>query len=156
VKGIVAIEPNGPPFFDVEFLGAPDWFAFSKQPTRKWGITRMPLTFDPPASKPEQIERVLEDAPPSAEHVRCYIQAEPARQLPTLKGIPILILTAEASYHASYDHATSKFLNQAGVAHDFVRLVDVGIAGNGHMIMCETNNHQVADLLIDWLSRKLE
>ena len=156
VKGILAIEPNGPPFFDVEFKGAPDWFAFSEQPTRKWGITRIPLTFDPPASKPEQVERVLEDSPPSAEHVRCYIQAEPARQLPTLKGIPILILTAEASYHASYDHATSTFLNQAGVAHDFVRLEDIGITGNGHMIMCETNNHAVADILIDWLSRKLE
>jgi pimeloyl-ACP methyl ester carboxylesterase len=53
VKAIVAIEPNGPPFFDVEFIGAPDWFEYSKAPTRKWGITRIPLTFDPPASRTE-------------------------------------------------------------------------------------------------------
>lgn len=155
VKAIVSIEPNGPPFYDVEFTGPPDWFRFSEQQTRVWGITRIPLTFDPPASAPEEIARELEDEPPSPHHVRCYIQADPPRQLPALQGIPIYILTAESSYHATYDHATSKFLEQAGVEHDFARLEDLGIEGNGHMIMCETNNHEVADLLIDWLARKL-
>lgn len=154
VKAILSIEPNGPPFHDVEFTGAPDWFEYSKQPTRKWGITRIPLTFDPPASKPEEIERVLEDAAPGPGLVRCYRQAEPARQLPTLKGIPILLLSAEATYHAPYDHGTSNFLTQAGVENDFVRLQDIGMPGNGHMIMCETNNHEVADYLIGWLGEK--
>jgi pimeloyl-ACP methyl ester carboxylesterase len=155
VKAILSIEPNGPPFFDVEFKGPPDWFAYSGEPTRKWGITRIPLTYDPPASNPEEIGRVLEDAAPGPHHVRCYRQAEPARQLPTLKGIPILILTAEASYHAAYDHGTSEFLIQAGVENDFVRLEDIGLSGNGHMIMCETNNHAVADFMIGWLAKKI-
>ena len=88
--------------------------------------------------------------------MRCYIQAAPARRLPNLAGIPILILAAEASYHAAYDHATSKYLTQAGVENDFVRLEDVGLPGNGHMIMCESNNHEVADFLLGWLKRRVK
>ena len=42
----------------------------------------------------------------------------------TFKGIPILIVVSEASYHAPYDHCTSEFLHQAGVQHEFVRLPD--------------------------------
>jgi len=155
VKAILSIEPNGPPFFDVTFVGSPDWFEYGERPTRKWGITRAPITYDPPVSSPDGIEHVLEDAAPSSEHVRCYRQADPARQLPTLKGIPILILTAEASYHAAYDHGTSNFLTQAGVRNDFVRLEDIGLSGNGHMIMCEANNHAVADFMIGWLAEKI-
>ncbi len=154
VKAILSIEPNGPPFFDVEFKGAPDWFEYSKTPPRKWGIARIPLTYDPPAATPEALRYELEDAPPADGLVRCYRQAEPARQLPNLKGIPILILTGEASYHASYDHGTSNFLSQAGVENDFVRLEDVGLPGNGHMIMCEANNHAAADFLIGWLGKR--
>ena len=79
--------------------------------------------------------------------MRCWLQAEPARQLANLKGIPILIVTGEASYHAPYDHCTSAFLRQAGVKHDFVRLADVGIRGNGHMMMLEKNNLEIARFL---------
>jgi pimeloyl-ACP methyl ester carboxylesterase len=152
VKAILSIEPNGPPFFDVEFKGAPDWFAYAKSPARKWGVARIPLTYDPPGAP----EWTPEDAAPSKEHVRCYRQAKPARRLPNLAGIPILILTGEASYHAAYDHGTSAFLTQAGVENDFVRLEDIGQPGNGHMIMCERNNHEVADYLIGWLARHLQ
>jgi hypothetical protein len=41
--------------------------------------------------------------------VQCWRQTEPARQLPTLKGVPILIVTSEAGYHAPYDHCTSEY-----------------------------------------------
>ena len=118
-------------------------------------MTRRPA-YPRPTFAPEEIERRLEDEPPSTEHVRCYIQAAPARRLPNLAGIPILILAAEASYHAAYDHATSKYLTQAGVENDFVRLEDVGLPGNGHMIMCESNNHEVADFLLGWLKRRVK
>ena len=30
VKAILGVEPNGPPFYDVEFIGAPDWFKQGK------------------------------------------------------------------------------------------------------------------------------
>ena len=87
--------------------------------------------------------------------VQCYLQKEPARKLTNLKKVPILILSAEASYHSPYDHGTSNFLNQAGVKHDFLRLEDQNIKGNGHMMMLEKNNHEIADVLIDWAKSKI-
>jgi hypothetical protein len=95
---------------------------------------------------------VLEDKPDGAGLAPCYAQAEPAHKLPNLAGIPIIIVASEASYHAAYDHCTAKYLAQAGVESDFVSLPSKGIAGNGHMMMIEKNNHQVADLLAEWLN----
>ena len=57
--------------------------------------------------------------------VRCWLQGTPARELPNLQGIPILIVVSEASYHAPYDHCTSEYLTQAGVKNDFVRLPEL-------------------------------
>ena len=81
-------------------------------------------------------------------------QPDPPRQLPRLKGIRILIVTAEASYHAPYDHCTAKFLKQAGVENTFLRLEDRGIRGNGHMLMLEKNSWAVADIVGRWLAGK--
>ena len=74
--------------------------------------------------------------------------------MPNLAACPILIVSGQASYHAVYDHITSAFLRQAGVEHEFVRLEDIGLEGNGHMMMLEQNNHLVADFLIDWLRQQ--
>jgi pimeloyl-ACP methyl ester carboxylesterase len=154
VKGILSIEPNGPPFYEVDLNGAPDWFAYDHTPARVWGITRAPLTFDPPAASPEELSPAPDETPSEDGFVQGYLQGGPARTLPRLQGIPILIATAEASYHATYDHCTSRFLTQAGVEHDFLRLADRGIHGNGHMVMLEQNNHEIADLLIGWLAER--
>ena len=35
--------------------------------------------------------------------------------------------------------------------HDFIRLQDHGVTGNGHMAMMEKNSEQIAALLIEWL-----
>ena len=86
--------------------------------------------------------------------VRGWLQADPPRRLVNLAGIPILILTGEASYHAPYDHCTSAFLRQAGVEHDFVRLSEAGIGGNGHMMMLEKNSADVSALIMKWLAGK--
>ncbi len=82
---------------------------------------------------------------------RCYEQAEPARKLSNLANITIVILAAESSYHAVYDHCTAKYLTQAGVNTTFVRLEDVGIRGNGHMLMIEKNNLEIADFIDQWI-----
>jgi pimeloyl-ACP methyl ester carboxylesterase len=74
--------------------------------------------------------------------VRCYRQAEPARRLINLQQVPTLILQAEASYHAGYDHCSVRFLKQAGVNVDFIKLEEVGVRGNGHMMMLEGNNQE--------------
>src|SRR5215831_9534609 len=114
VKAILAIEPNGPPFYSVEFVGAPTWF--KQGPTGlAYGITSVPLTYVPPVNDPADLAIVVQEKPDAPDLARCYAQKEPARQLPNLQKMPILVLTAEASYHAPYDHCTVKYLQQAGV-----------------------------------------
>ena len=83
-------------------------------------------------------------------------QEAPARQLVNLKGMPILMVTSESSYHVPYDHCTSKFLTQAGVKHQFVRLPEVGIRGNGHMVMIEKNNLEIAAFLDGWVAKNVK
>jgi pimeloyl-ACP methyl ester carboxylesterase len=149
VKGIIAIEPNGPPFYENVTVGAPDWFKDGPL-ARVWGIAREPLTYSPAASRAEDLQPVRQTQADGPDMVRCWLQPEPARTLANLKQIPILIVTSEASYHAPYDHCTSRYLRQAGVVHDFVRLPDIGIHGNGHMMMLEKNNIAIATWLEGW------
>ena len=86
--------------------------------------------------------------------VVCRRQVAPARKVPNLVGIPIVIVTGEASYHAAYDHCTSAYLTQAGVANDHMRLEAKGIRGNGHGMPGEKNNLVVAGAIKDWLRSK--
>ena len=147
-KAVLAIEPNGPPFHEVSFTGGTTWYKDGPL-SRPWGITRNPLTYTPADPKPPQL--VLEPQADSPDLVRCRLQAEPARQLTHLSSLPILVLVSEASYHAPYDHCTSKFLTQAGVRHTFTRLEEHGIRGNGHMMMLEKNSDEIAALLERWI-----
>jgi pimeloyl-ACP methyl ester carboxylesterase len=150
VAGIVAVEPSGPPFHDVLQVGPPDWFELGPL-SRPWGITAGPIHYAPAATDPSQLNFVYEDEPDAPDLVRCHRQAEPARQLPTLQGIPIVIIAGAAGYHRSYDHCTSKYLEQAGVQNTFIPLDERGIEGNGHMMMLEKNNLRIARLIHNWL-----
>lgn len=154
VKGVVAIEPNGPPFYENALIGPPDWFKDGNL-ARAWGITRLPLAYDPPAAEPQDLGMARQEAADAPDLVRCWLQDAPARQLVNLKSVPILIVVSEASYHAPYDHCTSKYLAQAGVKHAFVRLPEAGIRGNGHMMMLEKNNLQIAALLRGWIEKNI-
>ena len=142
VKAIVAIEPNGPPFQNA---------ITGEDRARAWGLTDIPLTYDPPAKAAADLRPEQEEASEGRDITSCWRQPAPPRRLPRLQGIPILVVTAEASYHAAYDHCTSKYLTQAGVAHTFTRLEDEGIHGNGHMMMLEKNNLAIAAYLQKWL-----
>lgn len=149
VKGILAVEPSGPPIHENIAKGAPDWFDDGPA-ARPWGVTRGPVTYDPPAETAEDIRLTRQEAADGPGLVRCFMQTEPARKLPRLAGIPILILTSESSYHAPYDHCTAKYLAQAGVTNEFIRLANRGIRGNGHMMMLEKNNLEIAAFLRGW------
>ena len=150
VKAIVAVEPSGPPAHDVEFKGAPDWFSDVAK-TKISGLGDVPLTYDPPLKDGEALAFVRQDKADKPELVRCWSQAQPARKLTNLKNIPILIISSEASYHASYDHCTAAYLTQAGVANTFIHLADRGIRGNGHMMMLEKNSDAIAGVIEGWL-----
>ncbi|KNY19620.1 hypothetical protein AKJ13_26910 [Methylobacterium sp. ARG-1] len=155
VKAHVSVEPNGPPFFDVQFRGGKEfWEKSGDGRARAYGLTRMPLTFDPPVKAPEDL--VVAQQPKGADkgadgQIRCWLQAEPARALPNLAKVPAVVVTAEASFHATYDACTVAFLTQAGAKPDAIRLADRGLRGNGHMVMLETNSDAVADLVAGWI-----
>ncbi len=144
VKAIVAVEPTGPPWKDVR-TGAQD---------RMWGITGTPLEYDPPVTADDPLVFERQPAPEQEGRITGWLQKAPARRLVNLAPIPVLFVTAEASYHASFDHCSVDYLRQAGVTVDFLRLEDKGIHGNGHMMMLETNHLEIAGLVEHWLEER--
>jgi pimeloyl-ACP methyl ester carboxylesterase len=155
VKGLVQVEPSGPPRTSVTFLGPPNWF--QDGPVQfPWGITAVPITYSPVVTDPSELVLVKQAVADNPDVVRCWRQAEPVRTLPNLQGIPILMVTSEAGYHSSYDNCTSEYLAQAGVNNTHVYLGDVGIHGNGHMMMLEKNNLDIAAFMAQWISNHVE
>jgi pimeloyl-ACP methyl ester carboxylesterase len=156
VKAIVAMEPSGPPVHDNVEKGAPNWFEDGPL-SKPYGLTAPPLTYDPPVGSPSELRFVRQERPDAPDLIRCWAQAEPARTLVNLQNIPVLVVQAEASYHAAYDHCTVAYLRQARVSTvRFIRLSDVGIKGNGHMLMLEKNNLEIAAVVERWLQESVE
>jgi hypothetical protein len=73
-----------------------------------------------------------------------------------LKNIPSVVVTSEASYHMLYDNCTEKYLKQAGMTIEWLRLADKGIHGNGHMVMIEKNNLEIAKVIDDWVVKNVK
>ena len=145
VKGIVQLEPSGPPFT----LRPP----FGDTPAFAFGLTDLPIGYKPSAGKnAENIKTVIEPAI-DADHDVCIMQKEPAKQLTNLGKIPELVVTGEASFHAPYDYCTVKYLKQAGVDVEYADLGKEGIHGNGHMFFMEKNNLVIADRVYEWLKK---
>jgi len=146
VKAIVAIEPSGPPFEN-------STNATGK--ARLWGPTDVPITYDPPVARAEQL-LVEQEKPLAAGQFGCWMQKAPARQLANLRNIPVMVMVAEASYHAVYDHCTARYLQQAGVPTSFVALHERGIRGNSHMVMLEKNNLEIAGVIDTWIVQSVK
>ncbi|KAH7930050.1 alpha/beta-hydrolase [Leucogyrophana mollusca] len=145
VKAIIAIEPSGPPFQEA---------IFSTTPARAFGVTYIPITFTPPISTAEDLHPVAVSSSPN---YTCYQQPRPARQLSNLVEIPVLVITSESGCHAVYDDCTVQFLAEAGVNVSHVRLEDLGIHGNGHMMFMEKNSLQIADQVLEkWICDTLK
>ncbi len=92
------------------------------------------------------------DAPDLA---RCWEQKEPLKKLVNFRNIPTLQMSAEASFGAPTAHCNAKFLESAGVPVDFIKLADIGIRGNGHFLMLEKNNLEIAAVIADWLDKRV-
>lgn len=154
VKAMIAVEPSGPPFINIQ-TGKPETDAEGNP--KNWGIAHLPMTFDPPVDTAADLKIR------SFERSECwkgmaakgYLQAEPVHKLKNLQNIPLLMVTGECSYHAAFDWQTAKFLEQAGVQTDYWYLPDLGIHGNGHMMMLEKNSSQIAGWIADWAERVL-
>lgn len=85
-------------------------------------------------------------------------------QIKVLSKIPVLIVYGDYlsndtgvpghSWKAYYD-GWNKFadrLKSVGGNAWMLYLPDMGIKGNSHMLMMDTNNRQIADLILEWLS----
>jgi hypothetical protein len=147
VKGILAAEPVAPPIENAE--------RGSTGPGRVWGVTNLPIHYDPPIREAAELKTVREEKADGPDLIPCWVQQEPAHKLTNLEGIPVLEISGEASYHRPYSHCVAKWLNQAGVKTTFVRLEDVGLPGNGHQMMSEKNSAGISKFFMAWLDKNV-
>ena len=167
VKAIVAAEPAGPPVhdvvvksiqrFDVAWDGATkqtdDDYYRDNPGVKRYGLGNTPLEYAPAVTANSPLEFVQEEKPDRPDLSRCWLQKEPARKLSRVGDRPVLLIEAEASFYAGYNHCNVGYLRQAGVPVEFVKLADIGIKGNGHMMMMEKNSDQIAELIANWLDK---
>ncbi|KAL6406746.1 putative fusarubin cluster-esterase [Ilyonectria robusta] len=144
-KGLVLLEPSGPPFRDA---------VFSTRAARAWGLTDIPITYSPAVVNPaaDLVQKIQPNR--GEDFVQCVLQAdEPTpRRLINLQGKPILIVTGEASYHMPYDYCVAQFLRQAGCSKTkHIELGAAGIHGNGHMMFMEKNSDRIQAVLERWV-----
>jgi pimeloyl-ACP methyl ester carboxylesterase len=139
VLAVVGIEPIGPPFKDLGPRGR-----------LEWGPTAAPLTYDPPASTPEELSLRTRESAQGQVHPRVE-QREPARELTQLAKVPAAVVSAEASGRSLDDASTVAYLRQAGVTVTHLVLADYGVAGNGHGLIYEANNDSALQVILAWL-----
>ena len=130
VKGILSIEPGVNPF--ETWTGAPYTPGYLyKYPRIPFGITDLPLHYDPPIGNDGSLLKRKRIPPPNKNLSPCILQ-----------------FVGEASYHAVFSYCSAEYLKQAGVRVEFVNLRDVGIHGNGHFSFMELNNLQIAEEVV--------
>jgi pimeloyl-ACP methyl ester carboxylesterase len=126
VKSIVAVEPMGPPFANIPNIGE-----------LAWGLTAVPLTWEPPVASPSQLR-----AASPGEH-----------RLPALAGLPVVAITGEASPFAEASVPTIEQLKAAGALAELLHLPDHGVFGNGHGLIYEKNSDAALAPVLAWLDR---
>ena len=138
VKAIIVIEGAGGPFAGQNV----------------WGLSTIPAAYEPPVSDPSEIK--TKTITPAEAGVQPYrLQEEPARKLKNLQGIPMVMVTAEASFASPGSPGAVAYLRQAGCRAEELRLVDHGIHGNGHMMMVEKNNREVLQPILEWIDKNV-
>jgi pimeloyl-ACP methyl ester carboxylesterase len=73
-----------------------------------------------------------------------------------LDGLPVAVVTAESSGHGQADAATASFLRECGASVTEIRLGELGIHGNGHAMMLEKNNAEIAAVITGWIASVLD
>lgn len=151
VLGSVNLEPATIPF--QSYFGNATNPITGRTQNRAWGLTNTPITYDPPASAPSDLQTVSvgEDSPALRS---CILQVFPPRQLPNIAKVPYIALTGEASPHITYDHCIIDYLRQAGVAAEWIKLAEIGIRGNGHFFFLEKNNLEIVEVVDEWIQRR--
>lgn len=157
VKAHVTFNPDPGPFtsYDAGVYGTN-----TTTKLKNYGFSDIPLNFDLPVTSPNQIATEITGSLTYTDGLLssfpCYQQKPPVRQLVSIAKAPILILTGEATIHATYDQCLAQFLVQAGVNVNHTNLADVGIKGNGQFLSLEKNSDEIAGLINTWIGSKLE
>ncbi|KAK7995016.1 alpha/beta-hydrolase [Apiospora arundinis] len=150
MRASINLEPTCLPFQSM--LGDPAGPAKGRLPSRPYGFTNTPLTYDPPVAAASEL-RPVEVGVDTPELRSCFLQATTSANgtelgrrhtLPQIAKVPFVMYTASASPHITYDHCVALYLNQTGVPYEWTKLSDVGITGNGHFFFLETNNLEIA------------
>jgi hypothetical protein len=163
VAGAIVLEPPGPPFGTAcpkERNPYREYTPFIQyeEGTRIYGLTDIPLTYDPPAhphggyDHPEKNPLDITQLTSPDGKSECFVQSPKPRKLINIKKVPNAVVTAHASSHGMYDWATVVFMLQAGVKCDLIKLEEKNILGNGHLMFLETNSNEIAQVLMDWIS----
>ena len=142
VQGIFGVEPNASPFESRAF-------ANRSTPQRVWGITDIPVTYDPPVVNPANDLKKLRVGVDTPANISCLLQAAPAKKLSNIAKVPVAFYTTEASIHNVYDHCLAAYLWQAGINLDWILLAERGIKGNGHFSFLEKNNLEIAKRVVE-------
>jgi pimeloyl-ACP methyl ester carboxylesterase len=77
-------------------------------------------------------------------------------KLAKMAGIPIAIVTAEASASNQSDPGIAASLRQAGCTVEQILLAEKGVHGNGPMVMMEKNNREALAPVLGFLSSSVE
>jgi pimeloyl-ACP methyl ester carboxylesterase len=126
VTAVVAVEPMGPAFVEFPGMG-----------TLSWGLTAARITTEPTYT--------------SAEHAQA---AGPgALTLPALKGKPVALVTGGASGFGAFRNEILSILERSGARAEGLHLPDLGIEGNGHGLIFETNSAEILTKVVGWLER---
>jgi len=98
VAGMVAIEPGGPQ------IGIADTakVAYTGKIGNAWGVTNMPMHYDPPVNSPEDLKTYLERNQNARMrfHAICRRTGPQARRM---QNIRILSISAQGTYHRVFD-----------------------------------------------------
>lgn len=128
VAAIVTVEPMGPPFGTTPGIG-----------TLEWGLTAIPVTYDPPVSTAKAVSKT-----------------KPASlQIPSLQNKPVAVVSGEVSVQSKYAPQIVAFLKNAGAAVEHLHLPDYGIFGNGHGLIYERNSDAALQPVLQWLASKV-
>jgi pimeloyl-ACP methyl ester carboxylesterase len=113
------------------------------------------------AARPELVRAIVALEPfgppfrPAADGLPGLAHGLTAIPLEGLPGIPVLLVTAEASLLGHFDTAVRDYLTEAGAHVELLRLADHGVHGNGHGMIFERNHLQVLDVVMDALAALL-
>jgi pimeloyl-ACP methyl ester carboxylesterase len=167
-RGAELLDRIGPAVIVTHSAGGPfGWLVADARPTLVRALVSaeglgpatlaVPLTFDPPVSRVEELQLVALPARPDVDWgslagLPRAIQPEPARRLVNLAQVPVAVLASEDPRFSVLAEDSVLYLRQGGCAVEHLQLAELGIRGNGHMMLLEENNGEVLDVALRWIA----